>query len=115
MDFILDPSVKIFGNSHTTIFKPNYHAIRIRNQQGLFTVHTASKDKFDRTNSHYLALEDDVKFMEDDNWDIIKVLINRDKFSKDIISKLNTFGINEATIYPELEGLCRHLNWFFLQ
>lgn len=116
VDFIVDQKkTPFFENTHTLIFKPNYQAIRIRSQQGLFTVHKETKNKSEKTNSYYLALEDDDKFINNDKWDIIKILINRPKFSKEIIAKLNTFGINEATIYPELEGLCRHLNWFLLR
>jgi hypothetical protein len=115
-DFYFDQERKvIFTNDHTLLFKPNYQAIRIRSQQGLFTVHSLRKEISLKTKSKYLAIEEDRFLMDSPNFEIIKILFNREQYSKEIISKLNTFGINEATIYPELEGLCHHLNWNIIQ
>lgn len=41
---------------------------------------------------------------------LFKINIPRDLFPG-IRIKLNQMGINSSTIFPDLEGLCKHINW----
>ena len=69
---------------------------RIENQYGYFTIHNDPKVELTKNNCR---------------GKLIKLVISKD-IKKDMIFKLNHFGINYLHIYPDLEGLSKHLSWF---
>ncbi len=77
-------------------FQPNASSNRIANQFGYFTIH------LDPTN----ALNDDTK-----NGHLERLIIPSE-LKKDITHMLNQYGINYLTLFPDLEGLSKHLSWF---
>ena len=78
------------------LYQPTAASERLANQYGYFTLHNPPKttltDKTDK--SHIEKL-------------IIPAILK-----KEINHMLNQYGINYITLFPDLEGLSRHLNWF---
>lgn len=95
--FIDINSSKPFGltDGKVKFFQPTASSDRIMNQFGYFSIHTKPKVKLDET---YGVLE--------------KIIIPLG-IKKEIIFALNQFGVNNLTIFPDLEGLSKHLIWFY--
>ncbi|WP_207420423.1 FRG domain-containing protein [Desertivirga brevis] len=88
----------------TRIFRPRIIKQRINNQSGVFSIQPSHEvenkcelDKTDIFSNKLLKL---------------KIPISN---SKEIKEDLNTLGINAFTIFPELEGLCAHLQWRYFE
>ena len=76
--------------------RPNTSSNRIANQFGYFTVHTDPKTPLNKdTSDAYL-----------------EKLIIPANMKKDIVYMLNHYGINYLSLFPDLDGLSRHLSWF---
>lgn len=90
-----------FNNSKTKILRPLLNNERIIAQAGWFTAH-----KFSNKSKKFVKLETN---------NDVKSLINRIEIpaniKRDILKKLSIFGINNRTMYPDLVGLCAHINW----
>lgn len=80
-----------------SLFKPNGVAPRIARQGGVFTVH----GKLDKPLDEVLE--------NDDKLDLI--VINKD-YVKELRFELNHYGINDAYIFPDLDGLSKLVNWY---
>lgn len=90
-----------FKTAFTRILRPTLNNSRIVAQSGWFTAH-----KFDKKNNKFVSLEN--------NTTIIPMLTQIEIVASakiDIQKKLAIYGINNRTIYPDLIGLCAHLNW----
>ncbi|MCL2097710.1 MAG: FRG domain-containing protein [Bacteroidales bacterium] len=89
-------------NSITKIFRSAVVSRRISAQAGVFTVHKILKEnqmvRFE-TNKNYKSK-------------LIKLLIKGKDFAK-IRKQLSMLGINYATIFPDIDGFCRNLEWRF--
>lgn len=44
--------------------------------------------------------------------DIEKIIISK-RFKREIARMLNQYGINYLLLFPDLEGLSKHLSWFY--
>lgn len=90
-----------FKTTLTRILRPTLNNNRIVAQSGWFTAH-----KFDKKAKRFVALNHNSK---------IEPMLTEIKIEaggkKEIIKKLAVYGINNRTIYPDLIGLCAHLNW----
>jgi len=75
--------------------QPSASSNRIVNQFGYFSVHLNPS----------LALDDKTKdgYLE-------KIIIKKE-IKKDLMFMLNQYGINYLTLFPDLEGLSKHLCW----
>lgn len=82
------------------IYKPHQILSRITNQSGWFTVHTKSEGK------DFVALENYPWYGASMN----KIKIHK-KLFKDFKIKLSKLGVNESTIFPDLDWMCRHITW----
>jgi hypothetical protein len=94
-----------FSNKNTRIFRPNIISQRISAQSGVFTVH-----KFISNNpslKHDVVQFNTHKGFKDR---LIKIKIPHEKFP-DLRVKLNLAGINASTVFPDIDGLCKHLEW----
>lgn len=80
------------------IFQPRHIATRIIAQGGRFSIHATRSGIFD-------PLE--VKHQSKRH---LKVLIPADAFCQ-IRCDLDRCGLNSASMYPELPGLCSHIEW----
>jgi len=90
-----------FAIGRTRVFKPNLNNSRIVAQSGWFTAHRYSKSA-----ARFVALER--------NPDVAKELVQieipgRLKFS--VIKTLDVLGVNSQSLFADVEGVCKHINW----
>jgi len=76
--------------------QPNASSSRIVNQLGYFSVHDKPSQ----------ALNDKTK-----NGHLEKLII-KSELKKELMFMLNQYGVNYLTLFPDLEGLSKHLSWF---
>jgi hypothetical protein len=93
-----------FKGRHTKVFKPNHITKRISAQFGWFTVH---KSEFNRK---FVPFEKDPEY----NGRLFKIKVHSQCF-KECKSRLHNFGINSASMYPDIDGLAKHVEWLFLE
>lgn len=91
----------IFKIKETQVFQPKLNNSRITAQQGWFTAHRFSK----QSNKH-VPLEKNSRLGNN----LTCFIIPSDK-KEEFLEILNKFGINEKTLFPGLEGICKYLNW----
>lgn len=86
-----------FNQEKTKVFRPNHITKRITSQNGWFTVH-----KFDEDKIIPLDIQFDGRF--------VRYLIpENQRFN--ILNKLDAMGINNYSLFPDLEGLSHYLEW----
>lgn len=108
----------LFDKKESFLYIPNIVNSRIRNQSGLFSVHT-----YDEKNKKHLPLDEDPSFFPykwsdssttydpTKHWNLLKILINRNLYAKDILKNLRRFDVHEETIFPSLERSSNRLNF----
>lgn len=81
-------------------FRPKIISKRVATQSGVFSVHKIFN------NNQEIELENTAQF----NRMLTKIVIPHTKFAlfRDI---LNDYGINHSTMFPDIDGLCRHIEW----
>lgn len=87
----LDETYNPFEIEEVKRFVPKHWDNRIIAQSGLFTIHHDPYTPWNPTN-------------------LTKVLIHKD-IRKAIKNTLNKFGINPSTIYPDIDGIAKHIKW----
>lgn len=91
-----------FDVGSSKVFRSTVISRRISSQMGLFTLHlieeTGKVYKFETTKEFKDRLT--------------KITIRSDKFPA-LRKQLDILGVNHATVFPELGGLCEHLQWRF--
>ncbi|MCU4158250.1 FRG domain-containing protein [Carboxylicivirga sp. A043] len=90
-----------FAIGATKILRPPQNNERIIAQSGWFTAHAFSKK-----HEQFISLDLNKKTKNR----IKKYVIPR-QIKGDIMKKLYKFGINYQTMFPDLEGLCKQVNW----
>lgn len=95
-----------FDTKNTKVYQPNLVGKRLLAQSSWFTTHRYS---LKAVPNQFIAFE--CNSLRKD--DLIKVRIPKEFRSK-FIEALNICGVNESTIFPELDGLCKHINWTHL-
>jgi len=93
-----------FQEGSTKVFKPNHITRRISAQFGWFTIHKYNKDK------KFIAFEKNKEYSER----LFKIKVNAECFSECKL-RLHNFGINSASMYPDIDGLAKHVQWLFLE
>lgn len=78
------------------IFRPHRVVSRITRQGGLFSIHPNHKQELSIEHHDLLALD---KIEIDEN------------YREQLRAELSYYGINEATLFPDLDGLSNFLNW----
>lgn len=86
---------------HTQVFKPDLNNERILAQAGWFTAHCYST-----TSSQWI----DLKKHKVHGSKITEFKIPKAKL-KNCLIELNTLGINYQSLFPDAEGVCKHINW----
>jgi hypothetical protein len=92
-----------FKEGGTKVFKPNHIVKRISAQFAWFTIHKHNeKKKF-------------VPFEMSDEYSklLFKIKVQNSCFSE-CKKWLHNFGINSAMMYPDIDGLAKHVEWMFL-
>ena len=92
----------------TRFFRPSHLNQRIIVQNGWFSVHRYNAPTAAATDKagHFSTLEKATRY----TGRITKITIPPVGFSR-MRSELDRLGINEASLFPDLDGLSRHLNW----
>lgn len=90
-----------FQPGRTKLFQPNSVTTRIRVQSGYFSVHNTVKKT-----SRFVPMQS-IKQLKGK---LRKIEIESNVFS-DMRDMLDRFGINRASLFPDLDGLCKHLTW----
>lgn len=91
-----------FSKEGVYVHRPNYVTPQITAQQALFTLHG-----YDENAGGFIPMEEYSPYSEC----LTKLIIPAVSFC-DIRYQLDRCGINEATMFPGITGLCRHIEWF---
>jgi hypothetical protein len=87
----------------TKILKPSLNNERIIAQSGWFTAHRYSTNE-----KRFVTLDKMTQFKNL----VIEFTIPA-SLKPDMLKKLNVFGTNNQSVFPDIEGICRHINWEF--
>ena len=90
-----------FEQRQTVVFQPKLNNPRILAQHGWFTVHRYSLDE-----KCYVALEKSKNISEH----LYKFCVPESSRNS-LLYSLDRYGINSKSLFPDLEGLCKYLNW----
>jgi hypothetical protein len=85
-------------------WKPRHISPRIRAQGSVFTVHP-----FDEKSGNFQPLQSATEHYSK----LTKILVPRSAFV-DIRFQLDRCGINSAVVYPDIDGLARHIEWLYV-
>jgi hypothetical protein len=86
------------SNRITKIFRSSVVSRRISAQAGVFTIHKINED--DRV----VKFETHVDFKNK----LTKAVVSFSEFAK-IRKQLSILGVNNSTVYPDIDGFCKHL------
>lgn len=89
----------------TKVFDPSHINKRITSQSGWFTVHKLT----DSMNKSFIPLERNGVYQN-----ALRKLIIPHSLFYDFKHKLNKMGVNQATIFADLDGLCKYLSWKYI-
>lgn len=92
-----------FSTSKTRILRPALNNERIIAQSGWFTAH-----KYSKITNCFVQLETN-KDLKDK---LIQIKIPSG-LKPEILERLSIFGINSETLFPDIMGICNHLNWIY--
>lgn len=104
MRFDLSKNQSPFEITSTKILRPTLNNERIVAQAGWFTAHRYSK-----TDNQFVSLENNLNLK---NY-LTEIEIPA-QLKKELLRKLSMFGVNNQTIFPDVNGLSLHLNWKYL-
>jgi hypothetical protein len=102
-DFANDEKADPFQTERTKVFQPFHVSDRIRAQGAFFTIH-----KFTIEEARFVPFEKIKHYSE--KGQLGKIQIARAS-ATDIRRRLDLYGINEAVLFPGLDGLCHHIEW----
>jgi hypothetical protein len=95
--YVIPENIEPFECKEVLRFKPNGISQRIIRQNGIFTVHASPTLPFEKAIDETETLE--------------KIIIDK-SYRKDLIFDLSFYGINKASLFPDIDGLSSHINWF---
>lgn len=90
-----------YSGERTKVFQPNYITKRIVNQDGWFTVH-----KYITQKKKFIPLNLNNRYKKY----LTKIIIPADTFSN-FRYQLDRCNVNAASLFPDLDGLARHIQW----
>ncbi|MHA4811747.1 FRG domain-containing protein [Flavitalea flava] len=91
-----------FTNKITEIFRSSVISRRISAQAGVFTVHKIN------STGKMVKFETNKSFKDK----LVKCIIPYSGFPA-IRKQLHVLGVNNSTIFPDIDGFCKHLEWRF--
>lgn len=92
-----------FAIVNTRILRPALNNERIIAQSGWFTAHAYSKKL-----QKFIKLETNKALKQK----LIQIKISS-MMKKDALQTLSIFGIHSQSLFPDIVGVCRHLNWMY--
>jgi hypothetical protein len=90
-----------FKRTKTRVFKPKLNNSRIIAQSGWFTAH-----KHSNTAGRFVSLD----VNPDLTASITRIEVPHE-LRPQLLTQLNILGTNYQTMFPDMEGLCNHINW----
>lgn len=96
------PESNAFPKGGIMVLRPNHVTPQITVQQALFTLHGYDEDK-----EGFTPMERHEPYCDH----LIKIIIPGKEFFE-LRFQLDRCGINEATMFPGIGGLCRHIEWY---
>lgn len=90
-----------FKTAFTRVFQPRLNNPRIIAQHGWFTLH-----RYSQKEKKFVALEQNSEAKAK----LTEICIPENR-RDEILGSLERHGISRRTLFPDLEGLCNHLNW----
>jgi len=102
-DIVNDSSIDSspYSLNRTMVYIPSHLSSRIAVQNSIFTVH-----KYISLHDWFYKFESNLR----EKYKLHKIKILTD-FFEDFKKSLDVYGINEATMFPGLDGLARHIKW----
>ncbi len=95
-----------FSLAHIKILRPQLNNARIIAQNGWFTIHNYNyRNILEKNNGKFVSLNDSFLSIS-----VFHIEIPKEE-KKDILLKLDDFGINQESLFPDINGLCQYLNW----
>ena len=89
--------VEVFEHEGVGKVKPYGTAPRVVRQSGIFTIH----------NPPTLNIEDNLE----EEHKLEKIIIDS-SYRRELRFELSHYGINELSLFPDVDGLSQHVNWF---
>ena len=93
-----------FEEGTTKVFRPNHITKRISAQFGWFTIHKYNEQH------KFVAFENNKDYSDK----LFKIEVRSECFSE-CKRRLHNFGINSASMYPDIDGLAKHVEWLYLE
>ena len=100
-DYVTATLKSPFRINRTMVFRPKHIAPRLVSQSGWFTAH-----KFIEIENKFIPLEANKSYSAK----LTKLNIPPESFS-DMRSELDRFNVNSSTQFPDIDGLCQHIEW----
>lgn len=100
-NMLINTNESPFEILRTRILRPSLNNVRIVSQSGWFTAH-----KFSKREKKFVSLE-----TNKDTKGLLTEIEIPNKLKNEFLEKLSIFGVNNSTVFPDLEGLCNDLNW----
>jgi hypothetical protein len=100
-EFLSESKKGPFETGKTQVIRPNLNNSRIIAQHGWFTSH-----KYSSSSKKFVALEKNNKIKKS----VFEIHIP-EGFRSLMLKALDRHGVNSHTLFPDLEGLCKYLNW----
>ncbi len=112
-DIIGQLNINPFNITKVMVYIPKHVSKRIAAQYGCFTIHP-----YIPSNSTYTDNEkDNFLTLSSKNCDsrplMFSIFVKNENFAK-IRIELNQCGINSSSMFPDMNGLCRHVEWQYL-
>lgn len=93
-----------FSGGENKVFKPNHITKRISSQFGWFTIHKSNAE------NRFVPFEVSKDYRDR----LFKIKIESKCFAE-CKRRLHNFGINSASMYPDIDGLAKHVEWIFME
>lgn len=93
--------------ANTVKYIPRIVTPRLRAQQGVFTVHPQSAHKFQETQGFQVFQPTG----SEGSLGIIRIPNDTNDIRKKLKYSLFRHGINESVLFPDIDGLARHIQW----
>ncbi|MEQ1558562.1 MAG: FRG domain-containing protein [Methyloglobulus sp.] len=91
---------QIKNNTGVYCYIPRAVSPRVLNQKGMFTVHCPANKEIDLVKSRF----------SDTEQNLTKIIIPH-ALKNEILNVLDDYGIDDSTLFPDLDGLSRYKNW----
>ena len=99
--FLSEPKKGPFETGKTQVLRPTLNNPRIIAQHGWFTAH-----KFSKKTKKFVPIEKNNEIKR-----AVSEIRIPEKAREPLLKSLDRHGVSSWTLFPDLEGLCKYLNW----